>query len=434
MHLVVRRFTSGERVPMLLDEHGIPLYWPTLFSTVRLRNAGLAVNSIKNKLSDLKVLLLWQHLHGRSLESEFAAGTFLSLADVVSIRDFAARKIADIKATRSGKTRSDRILEAHLAPVPTSTRVTKHVHYNRLTTIADYVEFLAETLTARRGDTDIAAAIGRMAKQVRQNRPRGMASNGDDDPNELSPPTVWVDEFLRVGSEGHPENPFRKGAIQRRNELMFRLLYETGIRIGELLSLRLDSIELGHHPTVTVRRTHDDRYDPRPYQPVAKTKERTLPISDDVATKLRDYYMKDRATTPGATRHPYVFVTHRRGRTCGQPLSMSAASNRVFGAMQAVRPEFSGFHAHSFRHHLNYLLSKAVDKHNRRARRRENRTGEEISSGRERSSRAYMNGHRRSDSSNDYNQRALRERTNRRVLEIQEIQTENAKRGRSNDD
>ena len=153
MHLVVRRWTSGERVAMLLDEHGIPLYWPTLFSTVRLRYAGLAVNTIKNKLSDLKVLLLWQRLHRRCLETEFAAGTFLSDADVVSIRNFAARRVAEIQATRSGKARSNRIAEAHLAPVPTSTRVTKHVHYNRLTTIADYVEFLAQTLTARRAGT-----------------------------------------------------------------------------------------------------------------------------------------------------------------------------------------------------------------------------------------------------------------------------------------
>ena len=322
-----------------------------------------------------------------------------------------------------------------------------------------------------------------------------MASNQDDDPNELSPPTVWVDEFLRVAAEGHPENPFRKGPIQRRNELMFRLLYETGIRIGELLSIRLDHIETGHEPTIKVRRTHGDPYDPRAYQPVAKTKERTLAISDEVATKLVDYYMNDRAATPGATQHPYLFVTHRRGQTCGQPLSMSAASNRVFGAMQAVRPEFSGFHAHSFRHHLNYLLSKAVDKHNRRARRRKKQSVNGISSGREagirahlnghrsiqsgkaydarhvrettnrvmvalheedtdaakRTSsehdeiaaispehelavRAYMNGHRRSDSSNDYNHRALQERTNKRVLELQRTQTEAAKRGGAGDE
>ena len=71
MHLMMRRFHSGDRVPMLLDEKGVPLCWPTLFTTVRLRNAGLAFNSIKNKLSELKARLRWEQFHGRDLEMEF---------------------------------------------------------------------------------------------------------------------------------------------------------------------------------------------------------------------------------------------------------------------------------------------------------------------------------------------------------------------------
>lgn len=54
--LSVHVMQGGERVPMLHDERGLPLFYPTLFVTSQLRNAGVAVNSIRNKLADLIVL------------------------------------------------------------------------------------------------------------------------------------------------------------------------------------------------------------------------------------------------------------------------------------------------------------------------------------------------------------------------------------------
>ena len=212
MHLVMRRFHSGERVPMLLDEKGVPLCWPTLFATVRLRNAGLAFNSIKNKL---KALLRWEQFHGRDLETEFRDRRLLSVAGVASIRDFAAKKLGRVlgrvNATRGSSDRAGRFPEASLAPVANRARVSKQVHYNRLTTIADYVEFLAQTVTAHRCDRDLAAAIDRMAKTLRQHRPHGMGSDHNDDPHRMSPPSALMDAFVQVGWEGHPET--RSGAV-----------------------------------------------------------------------------------------------------------------------------------------------------------------------------------------------------------------------------
>ena len=150
MHVVVRKFEGGERAPMLLDEQGVPLSWPTLFATVRLRNAGLAANTIRNKLHELKVLLRWQTFHDRDLEAEFRAGQFLNLADVVSIRDFATKKIDRIRSTRASGAWVDQFSEASLAPVQGDATVSKSVHYNRMTTIADYLQFLGQTVTAHR--------------------------------------------------------------------------------------------------------------------------------------------------------------------------------------------------------------------------------------------------------------------------------------------
>src|SRR5690242_21413125 len=96
--LSVHVLGEGERVPMLHDERGLPLFYPTLFATAQLRNAGAAVNTIRNKLADLVVLLRWEQLHGRDLISEFRRARFLTLADLVSLRDFAKVDMRDLKS------------------------------------------------------------------------------------------------------------------------------------------------------------------------------------------------------------------------------------------------------------------------------------------------------------------------------------------------
>ncbi|MGE8258283.1 MAG: hypothetical protein ACN6RJ_02585 [Stenotrophomonas sp.] len=65
---------------MLHDERGLPLFYPTLFATSQLQNAGAAVNTIRNKMADLIVLLRWEQVHGRDLISEFRSGRFDALS------------------------------------------------------------------------------------------------------------------------------------------------------------------------------------------------------------------------------------------------------------------------------------------------------------------------------------------------------------------
>ena len=86
--LSVHVFSQGERVPMLHDARGLPLFFPTLFVTSQLRNSGAAVNTIRNKLADIVVLLRWEQQHGRDPAAEFAGAHFLSLANVASLRNF----------------------------------------------------------------------------------------------------------------------------------------------------------------------------------------------------------------------------------------------------------------------------------------------------------------------------------------------------------
>ena len=139
------------------------------------------------------------------------------------------------------------------------------------------------------------------------------------------------------------------------------------MRTGELLSLWVEQFHLGHEPSVSVRRNHDDVHDPRAYQPTSKTKERILPISDELAKLVQHYILEVRARIPGARRHPYVFVSHKAGKTFGRPLSKNGLY-RVIERVSAVSPELAGIHPHALRHHMNYALSLAIDQHNAASR------------------------------------------------------------------
>lgn len=62
METSIRRFmaASGERCAVLVDGAGMPLYYPNLFATWRLRSRSLAANSVLNALSVIKVLYAWE--------------------------------------------------------------------------------------------------------------------------------------------------------------------------------------------------------------------------------------------------------------------------------------------------------------------------------------------------------------------------------------
>ena len=423
---------------MLHDAAGLPLFYPTLFATSQLRNAGAAVNTIRNKLADILVLLRWQETQRRDVVTEFTKGAFLNLADVVSLRDFAMRDMRKVGPAsgdvNAGQTVGVGLLEARVASRSSSASIGGQQHYNRLSTIADYLEFVASVATQHLNSAQYAAQIARMANTIRKHRPRGLASKCDEDPHDRSPTSALVERFISVGSEDHPQNPFRNPAVRLRNAIIFGLLRHTGMRRGELLSLRMDQLDLGHDPRVWIRRNQDDVSDSRRYQPVAKTKERLLPLPQTLAEQIQRYMMEVRAKVAPARRHPYLLVSHRNGSTLGKPLSLTALSSQIFPRMREVDPAFKQIHPHAFRHHFNYEISVSIDKQNAKARGLGEQQGTApISEARELDVRAHINGHRSRSSGAAYNRRHIREMSDQAIRHVQTGLTTNPKRNEDED-
>ena len=246
---------------MLHDDRGIPLFYPTLFATSQLRNSGAAVNTIRNKLADIVVLLRWEQRYRRDLIAEFTRGSFLSVADAASLRDFAKLDMRHQTLSDGDADESRAIvlefMEARVASCRPEPAVGGQQHYNRLSTMADYIEFVASVVTQHRNSAQVVQEISQMVATLRKHRPRGLASRSSDDPELRSPPSGLIDYFMVVGSEDDPRNPFGDPGIRLRNAIIFGLLRHTGMRRGELLSLHIDQFELGHEPQVWIGRVLD---------------------------------------------------------------------------------------------------------------------------------------------------------------------------------
>lgn len=393
MKLSARRATSldGERFVILVDESGMPLFYPALYVTVHMRGRSLAVNTIQNALNALKALYAWQSYYRVDIESRFSNCELLHAHEIHSLRDFMRKPLAEeidsivVSISRRPKT------------------VSASNQYARMSVIADYLSFLANQLQTLAIGTCNANAP-RMIEQIKANRPK-VSSKSSIDRDEKHLDDAVLDEMEEVLRPGAEKNPVREYAVQVRNALMFSILRMTGLRRGELLNLKIEDVDFAKNTLRVVRRP-DSKEDSRAYQPVAKTRERTFPLMPELINNIHRYVLSYRNAVSGAKRHGYLFITHKLGPSQGQPLS-NAGFGKFMDALRTVIEGASEVHAHSLRHHWNYSFSKTCE-------------GKGISPEREEKIRSYLMGwSETSGTAATYNRRHIKEQASQAVLELQ---------------
>lgn len=394
-------FPNGERYPILVDTKlNIPLYYPTLWTTVILRSSS-SVNTIRSKLYAIRWLLEWERTNNRNIVDEFKDGKLLSQKDMIGIKEHL--RLSTEKSSR----RSD---ITSINP----TVVSLSHQYNRMTSVIEYLEFVSSIFLSKKVCT--VEDIAKMFTLFKSLRPKGRNVYAANAFENINIPDGLLDEFVDIAYYKNPRNPFKNKSIRKRNYLMFLMLRKLGIRRGELLSIRINDLDLtGSKPFVFIRRTHDDPIDTRAKQAVAKTKERRLVISFELAGVIDDYILNHRNKIPNANKHPYLFVTHRKGTSQGNPLSISAFDNIIIPAMKKVDKRFSIIHPHIFRHEWNLDFSIKVDMNNKLAK--ENVEGYSvITQENEAKYRQHWMGHTSEKSSHIYNKRHVIEQANKLVL------------------
>jgi integrase len=374
-HLKTFTMESGERYCLLSDRlTGMLAFYPTLFATVRLRNHGLSVNTMKQYISSINVLIEFCRWNDINLEDRFEVKDYLTVNEIDGLCDLCQKFIVtkynyystdvyefplngDCIISNYSKFCMQAGKKGYKKP---PVLVARRTLYMRLTVLAMYTEWLAR-LIADNFDRETAHRINEMKQAILSRRPRRLGRKAsskffDPTPKGLDAYTedrLW--EFIAIGSK---ENPFKSKKIQERNFLILLLMWLLGLREGELLNIQVKDINFNLNLLRVVRRA-DSKDDPRNEQPLVKTNPRILPLDPEVVTLLRAYIVKTRKNIPNASKFKYLFPVHKSGPTQGWPLSVSSF-RKIFKTIGKVHPELS-FNPHQLRHTCNDRLSEAWD-------------------------------------------------------------------------
>lgn len=310
---------TGERLPCLVDAHTwlplrLPMRWAVRYRRYRLQSSTLAGN-----LRILAKVYRWAwQVANIDLDDYLTSDHRLDARQVESLAAYLReREGADgVIVTPNTYNQQLSVVENFLtwALYPANRGGVSTLTFEQLSAERDRLKFLFQSLHMRTGQSHRHEPL--TADEIAGIR----ATIG---PQEEANGT-WrfpVDGFSPVTA--------------LRNWLMFEMALELGLRRGELLKLRLDSLPRGPEAGIKILRYPDDPHDSRQVEPAVKTAERILPASHRLLQAIRAYMTLPPPLGRVKGKSPYLFVT----RT-GRPLAIDTARDliQVIGQRSSVSP------------------------------------------------------------------------------------------------
>lgn len=388
--------SSGERYSVLVDRSsGLPVIAPNLYLTSQVRNADLSHASLAAAAGCLVVLYRFCHQREIDLEARFRAKKFFDLAELDALRDFCRENFASSQSANSNARGTPKFMYCN----PYVEKATQH---RRLTLAASYFAWLARWQMNHLEEEPME--LSGMIKALQARRPSAGGRNAGLIDRSLSEQeldcllsTIEVDNF---------SNPFHT-SVRARNRLIILIELSLGIRAGEALNIRIEDIDFSSN-TLSIIRRADQKDDTRKQQPLVKTLDRKLPVSNWLTSELHNYIVHIRRKVPGSKRNPYLFITYKAGPTQGQALSI-ASYKKMWSKLQRADVLLSNVTGHRLRHSWNYNFSVLVD----------NGTYE-LNEAEEEAARSVLMGWRiGSGSAKNYNRRFIVRKANEASIELQ---------------
>jgi len=318
MHTLIQTiFSNGERFPMLVNEDEVPDFWATLFTSHELRNQ--TQSSISSCLSSIRHLYKWEKINNKNIVDDFKQSLVPGTWFVESIRNHCGLKSEHIdkKLAQKLNKRIVSFKQLKLAKTSAISQVSCDYQQRRMYDISAFLMFVGSTILKNKPNSKfLIAELNDLAKAIEANYPRSSFSRN----NKRLPHAekVIFEKFLEVFKPDSEQNPFKRYDLKIRNYLLVQLLFWTGARSGEILSLTIDDIDYDlNSPKVKINRRHDDFADSRKYQPVTKTNSREIIIPIWLRNEIDHYINKIRRQYPNSKKHPYIFVSHK-GLSAGQ--------------------------------------------------------------------------------------------------------------------
>lgn len=406
------RFASGERLPLLTRRiDGLPIEAPAYWIASNERPLNKAAATLEKRLRHLMSLYLWAASRGTTPEQVVRSSAFMTLEQLNDLDRFCRLSLADAVATVCNPTEEEGNVTSMRSSTPSGRSVgaSQADVGNRLAAIHSFLEYesyshlsrMARGGAQRNGyEQNRNFILGIMRERARSFQPVPTTHTLKEG---LSPEgRTALLALIEVGAPGNPWLPH----VQERNKFIVQLMYELGLRRGEVLCLRVEDVKLtADGGFLRIMRRPQDNADPRRSKPQVKTLGRELAISPG----LRDVfvsYLRLRRKIGGARKHSFLFVDS----VYGVPLGVSSIT-KLFKRLRAADATLSSLTAHTLRHDWNDRFSELSDRAAPRRTAVDARNEERI--------RAYAMGWSNEATAAQYTRRWIREAANKRILQMQ---------------
>lgn len=300
-------FTLPNRTPVLIDDFGIPRYWPAVWCI--FNGGGLAPSTLHEKLTHIE--RLYQH-------TDDIGGI---LDDALSNLDFSAISCA---------------LESFfvtLRNVPNATKKAQARWNTAFHFVKDTCERIERNPEITNQMADIREHLSRLDRLYLGLRPFRKKLGSQI----RALPRIVVLELIDAATPSSPTNPFKLASTQWRIYSLIILLLFQGMRRGEVLSLKADFLKSEvDQRTGALRwrmsvKSNEAKDDPRASLPSIKTEAsiRTIPITPQTAEGLLAYIENYR----GKVDHGYFLSSMQH-----LPLSLEGVSKALQKLTTALSP------------------------------------------------------------------------------------------------
>ena len=268
MDIEVILHESGELLPILLDDEGMPIPLPNEFI---LSKRASSSNTLVRNLRELKLFYQWMQIHKIDLHERLIYKKPFTEAEIVGSLVEYLRKHHETK---------HRISKIAVRP---------NTFNQRLITIKQFLNWYIETYIGNLSFTsDHYQYYVEYKKRLISLLDRCFIN---------SPPT---NRTLAKGLTDREQSSLikltrpkkgNKNPIDHRNYIMVMLMLSFGFRPGELLSLKVEDVQLGGISSIRVHRRPPDSRDIRRPRPQIKRNGRVLAINDKSLAIALDLYI-----------------------------------------------------------------------------------------------------------------------------------------------
>lgn len=338
--LNVFKLDDGSRICLLSDKEGRPLLYPNLYLEDEIRRVGKTATTNLTVAKIIRLLLSHLDQQGVSLVDSIINKRFLNRDQIKSIIDFMSIKRCD----------------GNVVNIRGADKVSSGTRFYRVVVAFKYMTWLCKYILGDKTYTDSNAE--NFIRMLQGYKPKKKI-----DEDFYNKRVRALDDYQKKALFSYVSMNSNKNIyslrVRKRNELIIILLYSLGLRKGELLNIRVGDIKFKDN-IISIIRRHDDKYDSRVKQPLVKTLERDLKVSDWIINKIHNYITTDRREYIGKKQHDYLLISHKGCDLSGEPMSIDGYEKTI----QKIRESdqiLENFSGHALRHTWNNEFSLKLE-------------------------------------------------------------------------